>query len=122
MAWAFCLVACKKEVHPEQIAAQAAKVYYDNLIQGNVEQFVDGSAQIDSIPADYRQSQIDGVKMYLGQIKEAHGGLSHVDIDTATVTVSGNEASVILRFHYADSTSNRVLVPMVCQSGTWLLR
>lgn len=122
MAWAFCLVACKKEVHPEQIAAQAAKVYYENLIAGDAAQFVDGSAQIDSIPADYRDSQIAAVRQYMAQITEAHGGLASVEVDTATVTQDGMQAHVTLRFHYADSTTNRVLVPMVCKDGTWLLR
>jgi len=120
--WAFSLVSCKKEIDPAAVAAQTAKAYYDGLIKGDAAQFVDGSAQIDSIPADYRQAQIDGARMYMGQIKEAHGGLSRVEIDTATVAAGGDEAQVTLRFHYADSTSNRVLVPMVLRDGTWLLR
>lgn len=117
----FC-ASCKKEVNPADVAARAAVVYYENLIKGDAEQFVDGSAQIDSIPADYRDAQIASVKMYMEQIRQTHGGLAHVELDTATVSTDGNEADVTLRFHYADSTVNRVLVPMVCRKGLWLLR
>lgn len=121
-AWAFCLVSCKKETPPEQLASRAAIIYYENLISGDADQFVDGSAQIDLIPDDYRQAQIDNIRMYMEQIRKAHGGLQSVSLDTATTPAGGSEALVTLFFHYADSTTNRVLVPMVLRDGLWLLR
>jgi len=120
--WAFALTSCKKETPPEELASRAAIVYYENLIRGNADQFVDGSAQIDLIPDDYRQAQIDNIHMYMDQIRRAHGGLQSVSLDTVTTSANGDEALVTLFFHYADSTSNRVLVPMVLRDGLWLLR
>lgn len=118
----FFFASCKKEINPLDLASQAAMVYYENLIHGDVEQFVDGSAQIDSISDDYRQRQISNVRMYMDQIKQAHGGLLRVELDTAMNSIEPDAADVLLRFHYNDSTSERVLVPMVCKKGLWLLR
>jgi len=39
---------------PEEQAGIAAKEYYDRLLAGDIDAFLNGKADIDSVPADYR--------------------------------------------------------------------
>ena len=48
-----------KPQNPNELAVRAAKVYYDYLIAGNFEAYVDGFYRPDSIPGSYREQLID---------------------------------------------------------------
>lgn len=48
------LTACHEEPNPDDLALQAAKGYYDELLAGNYEAFLNGKATADSMPQNYR--------------------------------------------------------------------
>ena len=75
-----CLVtiACSKEVNQEEYALQAAKAYYDQLIQGNYDAIVEGTWQNDSLPQDYKEQLSLNIQQYLENIQKEHKGINHV--------------------------------------------
>ena len=87
---------CSDGPVPEERAARAAKVYYDWLIQGKYEDFVDGRYQPEAIPPAYRQQLIANAKMFVGEQQAAHKGLKEVRVATATVDTARHVANVFL--------------------------
>lgn len=121
---AFCLAACScnRGPAPEEVAAQTAKAYYDQLIAGKYEQFVDGRYLPNPIPDTYRAQLIDNMKMFVGEQEEAHRGLKQVTVVSAKADTAKRVANVFLLFHYGDSTKEEVLVPMVEHKNVWYMR
>lgn len=113
---------CSDGPVPEERAARAAKVYYDWLIQGKYEDFVDGRYQPEAIPPAYRQQLIANAKMFVGDQQAAHKGLKEVRVATATVDTARHVANVFLIFVYGDSTTEEVLVPMIENKDVWYMR
>lgn len=107
---------------PGEVAAQAAKAYYDQLLEGKYGEWVDAQYRPDSIPSAYREQLIANAKMYLGEQKAEHGGLTAVAISRAVADTARHTAEVYMVFHYGDSTREEVLVPMVEHGGVWYRR
>lgn len=116
------LVACSREIAPGDIAAQAAKQYYEYLLEGKYDLFVDGMNQPDTIPGSYRKQLITNAKMFVGQQKEEHHGIREVRVVSAEADTARRVANVFIVFAYGDSTSEEVLVPMVLRKGVWYMR
>ncbi len=116
------IAACSEGPTPDELAGQAAKAYYELLIQGKYDQFVDGRYQPDSIPASYRDQLIANAKMFVGQQQDEHRGLKEVRLLRAQADTANHVASAYLIFVYGDSTSEEVVVPMVEVKGVWYTR
>lgn len=122
------LFSCSKDAKPEDVALQAAKAYYDQLIHGDYAQFVAGTAGYDSLHESYREQLEVNMKQFIANQKATHVGIDSVvalraTIDTikasgATTTV----ADAFLALCYADSTREEVLVPMVKKGEIWMMR
>ena len=83
-----------------QLAAIAAKGYYDELLQGKYEEFVDATYRRDSIPAVYREQLIANAKMYIGQQNVEHQGIKEVTIANAKADTARRTAQVFLVLNY----------------------
>ncbi len=122
----FCLAllaACSKDGHQAaDVAARTAKIYYDSLLAGGYELWVDAQYRPDSIPRSYREQLIAGAKMFVGEQEKAHKGIKEVRVNGATADTAKHVADVYLLFVYGDSTREQVLVPMVESKGVWYLR
>lgn len=116
------IVGCSTQPEPGALAAQAAKAYYDALLQGRYEEFVDGRFQPDSIPGSYREQLLANARMFVGQQQELHRGIREVRVANAAVDTSSHTANVFLVFVYGDSTHEEVVVPMVEHRGVWYRR
>ena len=121
-AGAFLLLACHQEPDQGELAAQAAKLYYEQLAQGKFEAFVDGHFQPDSIPGDYRSQLIENAKMFIGQQKEEHQGIKDVRVAGVKADTARHVANVFLVFHYGDSTHEEIVVPMVRYKNLWYMK
>ena len=66
---ALLVVGCSMGPDPGEVAAQAAKEYYMQLLAGKYEHYVDGFYRPDSIPPSYRRQLIHNAKMFVGQQK-----------------------------------------------------
>lgn len=113
---------CGRSIAPEEVAAQSAKAYYDLLIQGKFDQFVDGCYRADSIPSSYREQLIANAKMFMGEQHDAHRGIKEVCVVRGTADTARHTVNAFLRFVYGDNTREDVVVPMVERKGVWYMR
>ena len=106
----------------EELASLAAKGYYQHLIEGDFDHFLEGRVMADSLPDDYRSQLIDGYSQFLAQQVKARGGINEVRISRAYTDSTQQYTSVLLMLCYVDSTSEEVVVPMVERDGRWMMK
>lgn len=114
-------VACSSPTR-EELASLAAKGYYQHLIEGDFDHFLEGRVMADSLPDDYRSQLIDGYSQFLAQQVKARGGINEVRISRAFTDSTQQYTSVLLMLCYGDSTSEEVVVPMVERNGRWMMK
>ena len=121
---AMLVIACggKGGDNPSEMAGRTAKLYYENLLHGRYDVFVDGFYRPDSIPSSYRSQLIDNARMYVAQMNDDHHGLARVDLIRATADTARNEGRAFLLLCFADSTREEVVVPMVRIENLWMMR
>lgn len=108
----------------EALAVQAAKAYYDQLLQGDYASFVEGTNGYDSVPGYYKEQLLTGMKQFLAQQKAEHVGIDSVVPLRAKVDTVGNNtvAKAFLKLCYADSTKEEIVVPMIKRNDVWYMR
>ncbi|MBR5634633.1 MAG: hypothetical protein IKW78_05590 [Prevotella sp.] len=119
LGWGLC--SCSSHSSADK-AARVAKQYYDYLLEGKYDAFVDGRYQPEAIPDSYREQLIKNAKMFMGQQQIEHRGIKETRIVNATADEKRHEANVFLTLCYGDSTVEEVCVPMVESDGIWYLR
>ena len=107
---------------PEDLAARAAKAYYDYLVAGNYAAYVDGFYRPDSIPGSYREQLVTNAKMYVAQLKDDHRGLSAVEIAGAKADTVRHVGHAFLVLCFKDSVREEIVVPMVLHDGNWYMK
>ena len=112
-------MACTRKDDGEQ-ARRAAMSYYECLIDGRYEEYVNGIAYSDSMTDVYRSQMVDLVAQFAAREKKAHGGV--IAAQALRDTVSGDVASVFLEVLFGDSTREEVVVPMVKCGGEWKMQ
>lgn len=119
------LMACSgKPSGPDaaQLAANAAKTYYEQLLKGDYGSFVDGRYQPTSMPESYRQLLIANAKMFVGQEEKEHKGIKSVSVADGRADTAKHVANAFLTFSYGDGTKEQVVVPMVEVKKVWYMR
>ena len=121
---AMLVIACggKGGDNPSEMAGRTAKLYYENLLHGRYDVFVDGFYRPDSIPSSYRSQLIGNARMYVAQMTDDHHGLARIDLIRATADTARNEGRAFLLLCFADSTREEVVVPMVRIENLWMMR
>lgn len=115
--------ACKKEeIRPEEIALQAAKAYYEQLLHSEYEAYVDGTLKGDSVSPAYRQQLVLNMQMYVERQNAEHKGISRVQALRAVYDSSAHTSDAFLAIEFVDSTKEEIVVPMVERDGVWYLR
>ena len=115
------MVAACSSPTKEELASLAAKGYYQHLIDGDYDHFLEGREFADSLPADYRSQLIDGYSQFMAQ-QQARGGIREVRISRAFTDSTQQYTSVLLMLCYGDSTTEEVVVPMVERDGRWMMK
>ena len=120
----FSFASCRKAEAPDPagVAARAAKVYYECLIQGKYAAYVDGFYRPDSIPDSYREQLVVNAKMYACQLRDDHRGLAAVEIAGAKADTARHTGHVFLVLCFADSAREEIVVPMVMHRGMWMMK
>ena len=113
---------CSSKPTAEERAAQAAKTYYDYLVAGRYEQFLDGRVGADSLPDGYREQLLTSCRQFMAQQTKAHQGISNVCISNARTDSLADYVSVFLLLCYADSLQEEIVVPMVEHDGRWCMK
>ena len=121
---AFLILAACSETTPEQRAAEAAKFYYDRLLEGYPEGFLEGKADIDSLPSDYCEQMVGVFRKYISDLQQQHGGISEVRISPQVARRDStlNLTYAFLLLCYQDSVLEEITVPMVEVNGEWRMR
>ncbi|WP_028902453.1 hypothetical protein [Prevotella sp. P6B4] len=117
---ALCVIACS-EPSKEELAALAAKGYYQHLIEGDYAHFVEGRLMADSLPDDYRAQLVESYKQFIAQ-QQVRKGIQEVRISRAFTDSTLQYTSVLLMLCYGDSTTEEVVVPMVEREGRWMMK
>lgn len=114
---------CKKETpDPGYFAGIAAKGYYDLLLEGKYNDFVEGYNQPNRISKGYHEQLLLNARMFMEQQQEEHKGLAGVHVLHAKADTARHVADVFLQMVYGDSTKEQVVVPMVLVHGDWKMR
>lgn len=115
--------ACKHE-EPDagDLAAIAAKGYYEQLLAGNFQDFVDGTYQSQRIPSSYYKQLVLNAQMFVEQQSKERKGMLRVAVSNVKADTAHHTANVFLAVSYGDSTKEQIVVPMVFVDGKWLMR
>ena len=106
----------------EQQAMETAQEYYEALLHGDYEAFLDGRIHMDSIPDSFREQLLVGYKQFVRQQEEAHQGIESI-LPTHVVEDSLPQLmQVFMTVSYSDSTYEEIVVPMVERDGKWLMK
>ena len=117
------LVSCGGEpVDQEQLVATTAQLYYQYLLDGKYDDFVEGMDHHLSPSPAYKEQLRANAKMFLRQQEKAHKGIASILVSRAEVDEQNHAANAYLVFCYGDSTSEEVVVPMVERDKLWLMR
>ena len=125
IAVALLLAACgekRKNVDQGKLAAKAAKHYYEQLLKGDYEAFLDNENRTNNLPDNYRKQLLLNLKQFVAQQDSVHHGIDSITLGASHFSAKDNTASVFLLFYYGDKTTEQVVVPMVKEHGKWILR
>ena len=121
-----CLVilmgACSSPTR-EELASLAAKGYYDHLIRGEYEQFLEGKDILAiSDDASYRSQLLENYRRFMAAQQSSHSGIREVGIVRAKTDSLQAYTNVFLTLCFGDSTNEEIVVPMVEKEGRWRMR
>ena len=117
------LFSCKEKTpDPGYYAGIAAKGYYDMLLEGRYDEFVEGQNMPHRIPEGYRQQLVLNAKMFVEQQKNEHRGMKAFQIPDAKADTVHHLADVYLSVTYGVSTKEQIVVPMVEVEKKWKMR
>ena len=125
IAVALLLAACgekKMNIDQGKLAAKAAKHYYEQLLKGDYEAFLNNENRTNNLPDNYRKQLLLNLKQFVAQQDSVHHGIDSITLGASHFSAKDNTASVFLLFYYGDKTTEQVVVPMVKERGKWILR
>lgn len=127
-AWLSAIIGCLivsgcSEVTPEEQASLAVKGYYEHLIHGEYEQFLQGKDGLKKqAEPEYWSQLVDNCHQFMHQQKESHRGIHEVRIVNAKTDTLQKYVNVFMMLCFGDSTNEEVVVPMVDRGGRWYMK
>lgn len=116
------MAACSSPTR-EELASLAAKGYYDHLIHGEYEQFLEGKEILAlADDASYRSQLLDNYRHFMITQQSSHGGIREVRIVRAKTDTLQAYTNVFLTLCFGDSTNEEIVVPMIEKEGRWRMR
>ncbi len=115
------IVACSNPSR-EELASLAAKGFYEHLIRGEYESFLQGVNGSDSLPDDYKSQLLDNYRMYMNRMQLQHNGVRDIRISNAKTDSTLNYTNVFLVLCFGDSVNEEIVVPMVEHQGSWRMK
>jgi hypothetical protein len=110
-------------VTPEEQASLAAKGYYEHLIHGEYEQFLQGKAGLNKHSEEEYWNQLrDNCHQFMHQQEETHRGIYEVRVVNAKTDTLQKYTNVFIMLCFGDSTNEEIVVPMVERDGRWYMR
>ena len=107
---------------PEEMASIAAKGYYNHLVKGEYEAFLEGKDGADSLPDGYREQLLTCYRQFMAQQEWDHHGILDIRISNAATDTTLNYTNVFLVLCFGDSVNEEIVVPMVERNGSWRMK
>ena len=107
---------------PEEMASIAAKGYYNHLVNGEYEAFLEGKEGADSLPDDYREQLLTSYRQFMAQQNRDHHGILDIRISNAVTDTALQYTNVFLVLCFGDSVNEEIVVPMVERHGSWRIK
>jgi hypothetical protein len=129
-------MACSSpEAGQEERVMTTAQKYYEQLVAGDYNSFVEGSLMgQDSVPEVYKSQILLNAQMFMERMQSEHNGIKSVKalrakVDTIKLRVANEPEAVkeivaqaYLSLGFADSTKEEIVVPMVLKNDIWYIR
>ena len=112
-------VACSGGYYSHEAVRQAAEQYYSLLIQGDYTGFVNGYADAENMPEDFRSQLADATTQFMA--KDDMRSLISVEATSDSIG-EDSTAYVMLQLHFSDSTSEQVGLSLVLQEDVWKMK
>ena len=107
----------------EEMASLAAKGYYEHLIHGEYEQFLQGKVGLNKHSEEEYWNQLrDNCHQFVHQQEQAHRGIHEVRVVNAKTDTLQKYTNVFMMLCFGDSTNEEIVVPMVELDGRWYMR
>ena len=107
----------------EEMASLAAKGYYEHLIHGEYEQFLQGKAGLNKHSEEEYWNQLrDNCHQFVHQQDQAHRSIHEVKVVNAKTDTLQKYTNVFMMLCFGDSTNEEIVVPMVERDGRWYMR
>ena len=107
----------------EEMASLAAKGYYEHLIHGEYEQFLQGKAGLNKHSEQEYWNQLrDNCHQFVHQQEQAHRGIHEVRVVNAKTDTLQKYTNVFMMLCFGDYTNEEIVVPMVERDGRWYMR
>ena len=115
------LTACHRNNDDHTAVRKAAEQYYGYLAKGDVDRYMRGLADYDSLPESYRRELRDMFLQYLDREQQSHRGILSAEAVRDTL-VDSLHAHVFLNIQFGDSTIEQVSLPLVRTAKGWRMR
>ncbi len=113
------LFACKKGLMTHEAAREAAEELYSMLIEGNYKGFVEGYADAENMPEDFRSQLADATAQFMA--KDDMRSLCRVEATSDSLS-EDSTAYVMLQLHFNDSTSEQVGLSLILTETGWKMK
>ena len=114
-----CLFACKKGLMTHEAAREAAEEFYSMLIKGDYKGFVEGYADAENMPEDFRRQLTDATAQFMA--KDDMRSLCSVEATCDSLS-EDSTAYVMLQLHFNDSTSEQVGLSLILTEDGWKMK
>ena len=113
------LFACKKGLMTHEAAREAAEEFYSMLIKGDYKGFVEGYADAENMPEDFRSQLADATAQFMA--KDDMRSLCRVEATSDSLS-EDSTAYVMLQLHFNDSTSEQVSLSLILTEDGWKMK
>ena len=113
------LVACSGGLYTHEAAREAAESYYSMLIKGDYKGFVNGYADAESLPADFRSQLVDATAQFMANDDMR----SLMNVSAISDSLSADSTAVVmLQLQFSDSTFEQIELSLILQEDGWKMR
>ena len=123
-------VACSGSNYSHEAAREAAEEFYSMLIKGNYKGFVEGYADAENMPEDFRRQLVDATAQFSDALaprcapnarsmaKDDMRSLVSVEAISDSL-LEDSTAYVMLQLNFSDSTNEQIELPLVLMKEGW---